>query len=337
MGHVGLTPQSIRLRWVQGAGQDHRPARAIVDDGAILAPRPGASPSCSSDARRAVARLVTDSIPVPTIGIGAGRHCDGQVLVYHDLLGMQDWLRPKFVRRYAEFHTEAVAAVVSWATCARAPSRRARRPTVAATTSPTHCAARAWGTQRPSRRDRALPPRPRSRRRIGWAWVGVGIGVRRRGRLVRGHVGRARRRLRQGPRDSHGRSLTACAAKPAAARCSGLTEPGSAWGTSACAWSSPTSRPSAARGCGAVAQHALRRDALRLRRAVRLRVHDVGVPVPLDIGFYGDGEPVSRRRMEPCPPATRSTAQRTAVLRRTCARSRRRPAPWTPAHSACPS
>jgi len=50
----------------------------------------------------AVARMVTDSVPVPTIGIGAGRHCDGQVLVYHDILGFEDRVRPKFVRRYAE-------------------------------------------------------------------------------------------------------------------------------------------------------------------------------------------------------------------------------------------
>ena len=59
----------------------------------------------------AVARLVTDAVPVPTIGIGAGRHCDGQVLVFHDLLGLEDRVRPKFVRRYADLHGDATDAV----------------------------------------------------------------------------------------------------------------------------------------------------------------------------------------------------------------------------------
>jgi len=68
----------------------------------------------------AVARLVTETIPVPTVGIGAGRHTDGQVLVFHDLLGLQDWLRPKFVRRYADFHRDGVAAVERFATDVRA-------------------------------------------------------------------------------------------------------------------------------------------------------------------------------------------------------------------------
>jgi 3-methyl-2-oxobutanoate hydroxymethyltransferase len=63
----------------------------------------------------AVARLVTDAVPVPTIGIGAGRHCDGQVLVYHDLLGLEDRLTPKFVRRYASLKADATSAVACFA------------------------------------------------------------------------------------------------------------------------------------------------------------------------------------------------------------------------------
>ncbi len=58
-----------------------------------------------------VARMVTDAVPVPTIGIGAGRHCDGQVLVYHDVLGMEERKPPKFVRRYASLHADAVDAL----------------------------------------------------------------------------------------------------------------------------------------------------------------------------------------------------------------------------------
>jgi 3-methyl-2-oxobutanoate hydroxymethyltransferase len=68
----------------------------------------------------AVARLVTDAVPVPTIGIGAGRHCDGQVLVYHDLLGLEDRMKPKFVRRYASLKSDATAAVSRFAEDVRA-------------------------------------------------------------------------------------------------------------------------------------------------------------------------------------------------------------------------
>ena len=68
----------------------------------------------------AVARMVTDSVPVPTIGIGAGRHCDGQVLVYHDILGFEDRVRPKFVRRYADLGGDATRAIERFADDVRA-------------------------------------------------------------------------------------------------------------------------------------------------------------------------------------------------------------------------
>jgi 3-methyl-2-oxobutanoate hydroxymethyltransferase len=120
MGHVGLTPQSIHAfgGWkVQGKTLDA--ARQIVDDAVALADAGCFSVvlECVPDA---VARVITDSIDVPTIGIGAGRHCDGQVLVYHDVLGLQDWLRPKFVRRYANLHADAVAALARFAADVRA-------------------------------------------------------------------------------------------------------------------------------------------------------------------------------------------------------------------------
>jgi len=60
-------------------------------------------------------RMVTDAVDVPTIGIGAGPHCDGQVLVMHDLLGIEDRVAPKFVRRYASLKDDAVAAVRAYA------------------------------------------------------------------------------------------------------------------------------------------------------------------------------------------------------------------------------
>ncbi|HET8929540.1 MAG TPA: 3-methyl-2-oxobutanoate hydroxymethyltransferase, partial [Acidimicrobiales bacterium] len=58
-----------------------------------------------------VAEVVTDALDVPTIGIGAGVHCDGQVLVYHDVLGIEDRIAPKFVRRYASVKADSVGAL----------------------------------------------------------------------------------------------------------------------------------------------------------------------------------------------------------------------------------
>ena len=83
-------------------------AREIVDDAVALA-EAGVFAIVLECVPDAVARMVTDSVPVPTIGIGAGRHCDGQVLVYHDILGFEDRVRPKFVRRYADLGGDAAA------------------------------------------------------------------------------------------------------------------------------------------------------------------------------------------------------------------------------------
>jgi 3-methyl-2-oxobutanoate hydroxymethyltransferase len=59
--------------------------------------------------------MVTDAVSVPTIGIGAGRHCDGQVLVFHDVLGLEDRIIPKFVRRYADLKAAGVAGLSAFA------------------------------------------------------------------------------------------------------------------------------------------------------------------------------------------------------------------------------
>jgi 3-methyl-2-oxobutanoate hydroxymethyltransferase len=120
MGHLGLTPQSVHALGgfkVQGRGLEQ--ARAIVDDAVALA-EAGCFAIVLECVPDAVARLVTDSVPVPTIGIGAGRHCDGQVLVYHDLLGIEDRITPKFVRRYAAQKRDAVTAVRRFAADVRA-------------------------------------------------------------------------------------------------------------------------------------------------------------------------------------------------------------------------
>jgi 3-methyl-2-oxobutanoate hydroxymethyltransferase len=68
----------------------------------------------------AVARMVTETVPVLTIGIGAGPWCDGQVLVYHDVLGIEDRIAPKFVRRYGSVKADSVAALSRYADDVRA-------------------------------------------------------------------------------------------------------------------------------------------------------------------------------------------------------------------------
>ncbi len=113
MGHIGLTPQSVHaLGGFRVQGKQLDAARAIVDDAIALA-EAGCFAIVLEAVPDGVARMVTDSVPVPTIGIGAGRHCDGQVLVWHDLLGFgaPDRKQPKFVRRYAELELDATKAV----------------------------------------------------------------------------------------------------------------------------------------------------------------------------------------------------------------------------------
>jgi 3-methyl-2-oxobutanoate hydroxymethyltransferase len=114
MGHLGLTPQSVHsLGGFRVQGRQLDAARRIVDDAVALA-EAGCFALVLECVPDGVARMVTDAIEIPTIGIGAGRHCDGQVLVYHDLLGLEDRRLPKFVRRYAELGATATEAIGSF-------------------------------------------------------------------------------------------------------------------------------------------------------------------------------------------------------------------------------
>jgi 3-methyl-2-oxobutanoate hydroxymethyltransferase len=122
MGHIGLTPQSVhKFGGFKVQGKTLDAARVIVDDAVALADA-GCFAIVLECVPDAVARMVTDAVPVPTIGIGAGRHCDGQVLVYHDILGFENRVRPKFVRRYADLHTDATSAIQRFADDVRAGS-----------------------------------------------------------------------------------------------------------------------------------------------------------------------------------------------------------------------
>jgi 3-methyl-2-oxobutanoate hydroxymethyltransferase len=101
MGHVGLTPQSIhRFGGYRVQGREAEAAAAIVED-AIALQRAGVFALVLEGVPSQLAKLITEKLEIPTIGIGAGPHCDGQVLVTHDMLGLSGF-RPSFVRVYAE-------------------------------------------------------------------------------------------------------------------------------------------------------------------------------------------------------------------------------------------
>jgi 3-methyl-2-oxobutanoate hydroxymethyltransferase len=115
MGHLGLTPQSVHaMGGFKVQGKEAAAVEALVADAVALADA-GCFSIVLEGIPDAVARRVTASVPVPTIGIGAGPWCDGQVLVFHDVLGLQDRVIPKFVRRYANLKDDAVTALAAFA------------------------------------------------------------------------------------------------------------------------------------------------------------------------------------------------------------------------------
>jgi 3-methyl-2-oxobutanoate hydroxymethyltransferase len=115
MGHLGLTPQSLHaMGGFRVQGRTLEAARALVDDAKTLVDA-GVFGIVLEGVPDIVAEMVTGTVDVPTVGIGAGPGCDGQVLVLHDLLGYEDRLAPKFVRRYADLGQDAVAALARFA------------------------------------------------------------------------------------------------------------------------------------------------------------------------------------------------------------------------------
>ncbi len=100
MGHIGLTPQTISmLGGFKVQGKDAQGAQKIIDD-ALSLEDAGAFSVLLEAVPAPIAKRVTERLTVPTIGIGAGVHCDGQVLVVHDMLGLFDRFTPKFAKRY---------------------------------------------------------------------------------------------------------------------------------------------------------------------------------------------------------------------------------------------
>ncbi|MEI4486195.1 3-methyl-2-oxobutanoate hydroxymethyltransferase [Frigidibacter sp. MR17.14] len=119
MGHVGLTPQAVNTLGgykVQGRGAA---GERIAADARALA-EAGAFAVVLEKVPEGLGRRITEALPVPTIGIGAGAACDGQVLVIDDMLGLFAAFRPKFVKRYAELGRTAEAAVAAYAEEVRA-------------------------------------------------------------------------------------------------------------------------------------------------------------------------------------------------------------------------
>ncbi|HEY5888778.1 MAG TPA: 3-methyl-2-oxobutanoate hydroxymethyltransferase, partial [Acidimicrobiales bacterium] len=115
MGHLGLTPQSIKaMGGFKVQAKAHQAALDLVADAKALA-HAGCFAVVLEGVPTEVAQMVTEAVDVPSIGIGAGPGCDGQVLVAHDLLGIEDRISPKFVRRYASMKEEMVGAMAHYA------------------------------------------------------------------------------------------------------------------------------------------------------------------------------------------------------------------------------
>ena len=104
MGHIGLTPQSVhQLGGFRAQGKTASAAKRLLEDAQILE-EAGAFSLVLESVPARLAEYISKQISIPTIGIGAGAGCDGQVLVTHDLLGLFDRFTPKFVRKYANLH-----------------------------------------------------------------------------------------------------------------------------------------------------------------------------------------------------------------------------------------
>jgi 3-methyl-2-oxobutanoate hydroxymethyltransferase len=111
LGHLGLTPQSVNIfGGFKRQGQDLEAARQMIDDALLLQDAGvfGLILECVPDG---LAKMITEKLEIPTIGIGAGVHCDGQVLVIQDLLGMFRRMRPKFVKTYMDGGDATISAV----------------------------------------------------------------------------------------------------------------------------------------------------------------------------------------------------------------------------------
>lgn len=111
MGHLGLTPQSINQFGGYGLrAKQEAEAEQLISD-ALLLEQLGCFSLVLEKIPATLAKKVSESLSIPTIGIGAGVDCDGQVLVYHDMVGMNEGFSPKFLRKYLNLYSEITSAV----------------------------------------------------------------------------------------------------------------------------------------------------------------------------------------------------------------------------------
>jgi len=116
MGHLGLTPQSVHaMGGYRVQGKATEAAREMIGDAVALA-EAGVFAIVLEGVPTLVGEIITKEVSVPTIGIGAGPRCDGQVLVFHDVLGLHDGHIPKFVRQYANLQEQAIEALTGYFT-----------------------------------------------------------------------------------------------------------------------------------------------------------------------------------------------------------------------------
>ncbi len=131
MGHLGLTPQSVhQLGGFRAQATTAQAAAWLLED-ALRLQDAGIFALVLEAVPDEVAQAVTERLDIPTIGIGAGPHCDGQVLVFHDLLGLYDRFTPRFVKQYAQLHRvihDALRAYVHDVTARRFPAPEHGRP-----------------------------------------------------------------------------------------------------------------------------------------------------------------------------------------------------------------
>ncbi|HGY57028.1 MAG TPA: 3-methyl-2-oxobutanoate hydroxymethyltransferase [Caldithrix abyssi] len=114
MGHIGLTPQSVHSFGGYGLQGGEKARADELKKDALALQEAGAFSIVLEKIPAALAKEISASLSIPTIGIGAGPHCDGQVLVSHDMLGLYDKFKPKFVRRYAEMGKEMMEAFIRY-------------------------------------------------------------------------------------------------------------------------------------------------------------------------------------------------------------------------------
>jgi 3-methyl-2-oxobutanoate hydroxymethyltransferase len=121
MGHLGFTPQSVHQIGLRVQGRSAAAAQRLIEDADALA-EAGAFAVVLELVPESLARFVSKRLSIPTIGIGAGPGCDGQVQVWHDLLGLYDDFKPRHAKRYGEIGEAIVAGLQAYATEVREKS-----------------------------------------------------------------------------------------------------------------------------------------------------------------------------------------------------------------------